>query len=148
MTELIKSLTERITDITAKASVYKNSISNSKFYLAGVGISIVANFVFPNATHCSDLSSDELSLPIREKLEFWMKGNTCVFGINVLDSCVCYPNYGGDRCDIATVSEERFWIVTIMTVISPFLMIITIGGATWWIFRKIQEDQYLMTLKY
>ena len=106
------------------------------------------NFVFPNATHCSDLSSDELSLPIREKLEFWMKGNTCVFGINVLDSCVCYPNYGGDRCDIATVSEERFWIVTIMTVISPFLMIITIGGATWWIFRKIQEDQYLMTLKY
>ena len=106
------------------------------------------NYVFPNATHCSDLSSEELSQPIREKLEFWMKGNTCVHGINVLDACVCDANYGGDRCDIATVSEERFWIVTIMTVTAPFLMIITIGGATWWIFRKIQEDQYLTTLKY
>ncbi|OHS93252.1 hypothetical protein TRFO_40446 [Tritrichomonas foetus] len=48
MTELIKSITERITEITSQASFYKNSVSNAKYYLSGVGLSIIVNFVFPN----------------------------------------------------------------------------------------------------
>ena len=105
------------------------------------------SYTFKDASHCFDLSSENLSLAVREKLGKWMQGNTCVHGQNVLDSCVCDPNYGGDRCDIATVSEKLFWLVGVLTMVSPLILIIIIGGSAWWIFRKIQEEQYIMKLK-
>ncbi|KAK8843088.1 hypothetical protein M9Y10_025279 [Tritrichomonas musculus] len=48
MTELIKNTTEKIMEITNQVSIYKNSISNAKYYLVAVGLSIVASFIFPN----------------------------------------------------------------------------------------------------
>ena len=48
MTEIIKSTTEKLKEITNQASAYKNSISNAKYYLTVIGISILASFVFTN----------------------------------------------------------------------------------------------------
>lgn len=48
MTEIIKNTTEKIIEITNQASVYKNSISNAKYYFVAIGLSIIASFVFTN----------------------------------------------------------------------------------------------------
>lgn len=48
MTELIKNTTEKLIEITNQVSIYKNSITNAKYYFTAIGLSIVASLIFTN----------------------------------------------------------------------------------------------------
>ena len=114
----------------------------------------------PNGSSSNDLYSfsnnDSESLLTIKKiilsiLEEWILNpcsNWCKHGFCILEQCRCEFDYSGNFCDEEVVPSEMFWIIGISTVLIPIMIIIIVGGSAWWVFRKIEEDQFLQTLQF
>ncbi|KAH0789327.1 hypothetical protein GPJ56_006778 [Histomonas meleagridis] len=76
----IVTLFEEVNNITAKASFYKNSITNAKFYIIGIGIGFATGIILPNVfLPILFVTGVYLFIEINVKKESWILSNGTLF---------------------------------------------------------------------
>ena len=133
---------------------------------SGLGISTVdpanAQFLWKieGASHCSDLNAEKIGdseelkrvrKMVVDKLSDWLMdkcSQKCTRGKCLHDKCLCDDGWSGEYCTFRVVDARKFWIVGITALLLPLLILISVGGTAWWLFRKIQEEQFLLSLRY
>lgn len=115
-------------------------------------------FYINGSSHCSDLkeagSSDTTDLLEKRKriiqiLESWMSEkcqSSCKYGECVMGTCKCRNGYYGDDCSYKHVSNRLFKAFATLVVGMPTLMMIIIGFAAWFLFKKDREDNDIRTI--
>lgn len=111
-------------------------------------------------SHCEDLSaeSDQDSEDLKtvrakvvEILSGWLNDECdkkCMMGKCLHDRCFCEEGWSGEYCTIQVVSSIRFWQVAITALVLPVTIMILIGGTAWWLFKRMHEEQFLLSLRY
>ena len=112
------------------------------------------------ASHCSDLNDEQegdsealkqVRAKVIDKLSDWLTdkcSQTCSRGKCLHDKCLCDEGWSGEYCTFRVVDAKKFWMVGITALLLPLLILISVGGTAWWLFRKIQEEQFLLSLRY
>lgn len=117
-------------------------------------------FYVQGGSHCTDLhapdQSDSQSLKeVREKviniLVGWIKGKCkkeCKQGKCIHDVCYCDQGWSGEFCTYQVVGAIDFWMISVTAMMVPLTILICIGGTAWWLFRRMHEEQFLLSLRY
>lgn len=117
-------------------------------------------FKIKDGSHCEDLkaesSDDSESLryvrnQVVDILTDWINDQCtkkCSHGTCLHDRCLCDESWSGEFCEIRVVSSIRFWQVTTTAVVIPVVIMILIGGTAWWLFKRMHEEQLLLSLRY
>lgn len=117
-------------------------------------------FKIKGGSHCEDLSAEgkgdsEDLISVRNDvvkiLTNWLKdycAKKCDHGTCLHDKCLCEESWTGENCEIRVVSSIRFWEVATTAVVVPVTIMILIGGTAWWLFRRMHEEQFLLSLRY
>jgi hypothetical protein len=117
-------------------------------------------FLIDGASHCSDLHAElptdsealkKSRQEIVKKLSGWLSrecDRNCLRGQCLHDRCLCDVGWSGEYCTFEVVYRGKFWIIGMAALMMPLLILITVGGSAWWLFRRIQEDQFLLSLHY
>lgn len=110
------------------------------------------------ASHCSDMKDEnpldtedlkKTRAQIIDRLVSWLNHDCqtkCHKGTCLHEFCLCDVGWGGEYCTFSIVSSEKLWLVGIVALLVPLMILIIVGGAAWWLFRKLQEEQFLLTL--
>ena len=117
-------------------------------------------FYIKDGSHCEDLRGDspddsEYLKDVRAKVKTilidWLNNKCekkCDKGTCLHDKCLCDEGWSGEYCTFQVVTTVRFWEVSITALMVPLIIMISIGGTTWWLFRRMQEEQFLLSLHY
>ncbi|OHS97096.1 hypothetical protein TRFO_09660 [Tritrichomonas foetus] len=113
-----------------------------------------------DGSHCEDLHSDSPDdspdlTRVRRKVETilieWLSNKCmkqCNKGMCLHDRCLCDDGWSGEFCTFQVVTSVRFWEIGITALMVPLIIMISIGGTAWWLFRRMQEEQFLLSLHY